>query len=347
MDIITSDKAQTFGIVKANRYSTVYIEYEKIDPYYIEDHTNELWIFKNKLGQILFRYVEYPKSCEITIAHIIYRISEIKCISQFIHGFIRQFSTEMISINIKGLTSELDSLVIQSSKQIVLKRHTIIPQSIIGPPGKHDAFTIFQRLPKDIWKSLFRKNVLPGINAIQMRIPCTITISPTRNLERSTSYDIHIRVLETKDFYIITCYDNKKTDACPSFMTYTNDTYFTLKAYLHNKTIEFHENQSIPRLNKLDEYSNNLHIQNRICPWIYAPYPNQLTSLLSITVLKHKPKMYDNEHIHLITFVKDILSHLNSQAILIQRQFRKAISNPEYAMCRNRLLREFSELEAA
>ena len=189
-----------------------------------------------------------------------------------------------------------------------------------------------------------------GLNAIPMRIPCTIRISREPRFTKESTISTtkaYMRIWDYGDTYVMTFhFEHNGRKAYPSFLGPNNDAYFHLEARFHNRTITYDATDRIPRLHKMDYYfdpPNNANIDNFLSTWIHEESRAVIT-LLSVSISKTETTSYVNEHATLLKFTQRVLTYLHRQADVIKRRFHHVNNNPEYDVCRRRLHREFGEL---
>lgn len=100
-----------------------------------------------------------------------------------------------------------------------------------------------------------------------------------------------------------------------------------------------------PRWNKLECYDvaekdNFLFVEQ--CKRYYS-----VRSYMTISHSIMEPGQYTRELNQFRAYAQQIMSYYDAKATLIQRAWRRCISNPAYAVCRQRLLQEFEELLVA
>jgi len=97
-----------------------------------------------------------------------------------------------------------------------------------------------------------------------------------------------------------------------------------------------------PRWNKL-ELCTNYSEKTKI---IYTSphYKVRQKMKISLRPLPCKYDGYKEEYAEYQTYARQVLFHFDLQAKRIQRAWRRAISDPAYTICRNRLTKEFSDM---
>jgi hypothetical protein len=69
-----------------------------------------------------------------------------------------------------------------------------------------------------------------------------------------------------------------------------------------------------------------------------------IISGIKVSINNNFESIYDEEYNKLRNFCKGMDRILNSKALIIQRHWRRCISDPIYSICRRRLLREYSSI---
>jgi hypothetical protein len=161
-----------------------------------------------------------------------------------------------------------------------------------------------------------------------------------------------MQIHETNDIYVLSFHveNRDKKKSYPLIIgAKHDDTYFSIKANVGGKMIDLIQNSkgmSLPRLNKLSFYSDEHYVENTLGSGIYGI--GQLICLMSIAIQKNaKTKYiynYSQERDVLLDFTKKVLNQLNACATFIKMRFHKVNNDPEYRICRKRLMESFETL---
>lgn len=103
-----------------------------------------------------------------------------------------------------------------------------------------------------------------------------------------------------------------------------------------------------PRFNKLVYCMRDSHNWN--CKGVCLPTSHALVRKLilpmSMSDSIYPTRLYKEEMTEFINYAKNVRAYVNGKALIIQRAWRRAISDPTYTLCRRRLLNEIEELSA-